>query len=127
MVEGGSVGVEFHIPGIDPRPDKPIRMGLRRNLTTQLPEDPWVMKVVLAALDQEDFQVPIEICQTSSYNAATGSTYNLWSAEGIPRAFGEEVTSAHDDIKLIWDRHRAGCKLYILARSMMLGFKVGRQ
>lgn len=41
----------------------------------QSPEDPWIIEIVLTALDEKDFEVPIKVRQTSSYNTATRSTY----------------------------------------------------
>jgi hypothetical protein len=42
FVEGCRLGVQLHVPGVDPRP-----------------EDPWVVEVVLAGFDEQDFEVMV--------------------------------------------------------------------
>lgn len=53
VVEGGSLAVQLHVPGVDARA-----------------EDPWVVEIVLTSLNQEDLEVVVEVGQTASDDAA---------------------------------------------------------
>ena len=46
LVERSRLGVELHVAGEDARA-----------------EDPWVVEVVLAGLDQEHLEVVVQVCQ----------------------------------------------------------------
>lgn len=47
LIEGCRFRVQLQVPGVDP-----------------WPEDPWVVEVSLSGLDQKDFKIMIQICQT---------------------------------------------------------------
>jgi len=70
MIKRRGFAVEFHISGID-----------------SWSEDPRVVEIALAAFDEEDLEVVVEVCKSSSNDAARAST------------------STNDDIYLIWNRH----------------------
>jgi hypothetical protein len=56
VVEGGSFAVQLHVSRVNTRA-----------------ENPWVVEIVLSALNQEDLEVVIQVGQSASNDATTSS------------------------------------------------------
>lgn len=61
VIEGGSLAVQLHVPRVDTGT-----------------ENPWIVQVVLSALNQEDLEIVVQICQSTCDNASTrpSTTYD---------------------------------------------------
>jgi hypothetical protein len=82
VVEGGSFAVQLHVPRVNTRA-----------------ENPWVVEVVLSALNQEDLEIVVQVGQSTCNDATTSSevsaclTWPLWICL--------RSSSAHNDIDLL--------------------------
>lgn len=80
----------------------------RASTGSDQPEHPWIVKVVLASLDQQHFEVVIEVGQTPRNNASSRPScshrqpYPLLDASGLL-----SLTSTNNNINLVRDRHGA--------------------
>lgn len=83
-----------------------------------LPEHPWIVEVVLASLDQQYCKTVIKIGQTSCNNAPGGSTCNsLSTIFPGPSSYSQSLTSAYDNINLLWNRHNGFSPSCLLSLS----------
>lgn len=95
FIESGSLGVQLHVPRVDTRT-----------------EDPWIVQVVLSALNEKDLELVIQVGQPDPLAMKMVSVeVNRPSCDDTSRA----ASSTHDDIELVRNSAAHDCfgKLYV--------------
>ena len=74
-----------------------------------LPENPWVVQVVLTTLYQQDCELSVEIGQTTSDHTSCRTAYTFPLALGLSLVLEWRLTPTHNDVDFF--RYSHGCLL----------------